>query len=810
MIVVLGQHSQNNNMLKNYIKIAFRGFTRNLSATLINVIGLSIGLACFALIFVYVQNELSYDTFHNDYEKIYRVTTIDQALGVSSNNVGITNPIMPKAAQRELADVVLSTRISGQGRQRVENGDDVLFAENAKYVEPSFFHMFNFPMVEGSDTAKFNAPRKLFLTEEFAERTFKKENPFGKLLNIDDEDWEVVGVLEDTDLNSHLEMDLIMSMYLTQADSNFAQYLDSWQGLGMVGYVKLNDTKNANSVETQMNDLAHSNEVPDFWITKLQPLKDTHLMSANILFDGNNANKGDIIYVYSLSAIALFVILIAAFNFMNLSTAKSSSRAKEVGVRKAMGALKGSLVTQHLSESVLICILSFIISLALIGIISIYVPLGVDGNVFTYLINHPIILTELFGITIVIGLLAGLYPAFVLSKFNSVTILRGQFQTSKKGVWLRKILVVSQFVASITLIIATLLVNRQLEFLKNKNLGFSQEQVLTMSMNDQTLRQNMVTLRDRLLQYDNISNAAMTSNMPGRTFGRTGVTPEGRPEDEENWIVSALSFDEHFLDAMGIELSEGRNYSPEFGTDQQVGIIVNEAFIKQVGWESGIGRKLTMGNNQERTIIGVVKDFHFASMRHAIEPLVMFYNPNANGNLSVKIKGNVNETVSYIESVWTEIYPDYPFEYEFFDQEFAQMFEADDRFSSLVMGFTWLAILIACLGLFGLSAYVAEQRKKEIGIRKVLGSSIQQAVMLLSKEFVMLIVIATVLAFPISYLAVTEWMSDFQYKIDLLSISSIIVFFLAGLLAIGIGLLTVSYQSISASVANPVDSLRSE
>ncbi|MEQ8573828.1 MAG: FtsX-like permease family protein, partial [Fulvivirga sp.] len=415
-----------------------------------------------------------------------------------------------------------------------------------------------------------------------------------------------------------------------------------------------------------------------------------------------------------------------------------------------------------------------------------------------------------FGITIVIGLLAGLYPAFVLSKFNSTTILRGQFQTSKSGVWLRKILVVSQFVASITLIIATLLVNRQLDFLKNKNMGFSQEQVLTMSMNDQTLRQNMVTLRDRLLQYDDISNAAMTSNMPGRTFGRTGVTPEGRPEDEENWIVSALSFDENFLDAMGIEVAEGRNYSPEFGTDQQEGIIVNEAFIKQVGWESGIGRKLTMGNDQERTIIGVVKDFHFASMRHAIEPLVMFYNPNANGNLSVKIKGNVNETVNYIESVWAETYPDYPFEYEFFDQEFAQMFEADDRFSSLVMGFTWLAILIACLGLFGLSAYVAEQRKKEIGIRKVLGSSIQQAVMLLSKEFIVLIIIATILAFPISYLAVTEWMSDFQYKIDLLSISSIIVFFLAGGLAIGIGLLTVSYQSISASVANPVDSLRSE
>lgn len=797
-------------MLKNYFKVAIRGFSKNKSATFINILGLAIGLACFILIFAYVSVELSYDKFNKDYDKIYRVTTIDKALGVSSNNVGITNPVMPVAAREQLSEVVASTRLLGNGKTGIEVGDEVFFAENGKYIESTFFDMFNYPLKEGSDTSKFNSPRKVMLTNEMAKKIFKEENAIGKIVKIDEEDWEVVGILEDTDVKSHMELDLLMSMYPTQADSSFAQYINGWQGLGMIGYIKISNPEAADGVEAKLNDLAHGNDVPDFWVTKLQPLAEAHLQSAQILFDGNNANKGDVIYVYSLSAIAIFVILIAAFNFMNLATAKSSTRAKEVGVRKVMGAVKKSLIYQHLSESILICYISLALALVFVGLGSTYIDLGVDGGVFNYLINHPTNLVIVIGITLLIGLLAGIYPAFVLSSYSSVKILRGQFQTSKSGILLRKTLVVAQFVASVTLIIATLLISRQIDFLKNKNLGFSKDQVLTMQMNDPALNRSMVSFRDKLLQHEQIASASMSSNMPGRTFGRAGVTPEGVPDDDEDWIVSVMSVDQNYLDVMGMEMAEGRNYSEEYSTDQQQAVIVNEAFMKQVGWKEGVGKKVSSGNGNERTVVGVVKDFHFASMRHSIEPLMMFYNPNGNSNLSVKISGDVKIAMNYITNTWKEVYGDYPFEYQFFDNEFAQMYEADEKFSSLVLSFTWLAIFVACLGLFGLSAYVAEQRRKEIGVRKVLGSSVKQAVALLSKEFVILILIANIFAFPLAYMAITSWIEEFQYKIDLLSISSISLFIVSGVLALAIGLLTISYQSIAAAMANPVDSLRSE
>ncbi len=464
----------------------------------------------------------------------------------------------------------------------------------------------------------------------------------------------------------------------------------------MLGYIKLKNPLNYSEVEIMMNELAHKNEVPEFWVTKLQPLSETHLGSSAILFDNNNSKKGDIVYVYSLSTIAVFVLLIAAFNFMNLATARSSTRAKEVGIRKVMGAFKFSLILQHLGESMIICLIAFLIALGLVGIGSNYVPVDISDNVLTYVFNHSELLVSLILITLFIGLLAGIYPAFVLSSFKSVNILRGKFQTSKSGVLLRKVLVVTQFVASVTLIIATLFISKQIDFLKNKDLGFSKDQVLTILMNDPALRQKIKPFRDALLKYETISNSSMTSNMPGRTFGRTGVTPEGMPEDEENWIVSVLSIDENYFSVMGMELVEGRNYSPDRGTDQDLSIIVNEAFVNQLGWKNPIDKKLTMNNDQERRIIGVVKDFHFASMRHSIEPIMMFYNPNNNSNLAIKIDSDIAGTVEFIDKTWNEFYGEHPFEYSFFDQEFANMFESDDKFSELAMSF-YLASHFNCL-----------------------------------------------------------------------------------------------------------------
>ena len=797
-------------MLQNFFKVTFRALIKNSVANTINILGLAIGIACFLLIYINVSNELSYDKFHTDADQIYRITTIDEALGVSSNNVAITSPVLAKTAEAVLPEVLESARMRNQGRMGLEIEDRIVFAEDAKYVEPSFLQLFDFELEDPSDTSRFNAPYKAIVTRALADKLTDPDKVIGSIVNISDDDWEIVGVLEETDNKSHLQLDLLLSMYPSQADSSFAQYLDSWRGLGMVAYIKLAKGADPIAVTEKMNVLTHENEVPDFWITKLQALTDVHLKSADILFDGYNANKGDIVYVYSLSAIAFFIILIAVFNFMNLSTAKSSTRAKEVGVRKTVGASKGSLVLQHLGEAIFICFLSLFLALIVLGLLSPVLGLGFEENILTYIINHGAILYGLLFMVILIGVLAGIYPAFVLSNIKAVNILRGQFKTSSAGVWLRKVLVVAQFVASVSLIVTTLLISKQISYLKNKDLGFSTAQVVTINMGDPSLRDNMVAFRNSLSEFDNVTAVSTSSNMPGRTFGRTGITPEGASEDDETWIVSAMSFDEHYLDVMSMQVVEGRNYSPEFGTDEEAAIVVNESFVEQLGWEEPIGKKLTFGDDDERTIIGVVKDFHFASMRHSIEPLVMFYRREANSNLSILINSDISNTMTSIEGTWQGLYQDYPMEYEFFDQEFGQMFRSDENFSSLVLSFTWLAIFIACLGLFGLSAYIAEQRKKEIGIRKVLGSNVQQAALLITREFVVLILIANILALPVAYFAMNKWLSDFQYHIELLSVSSGLIYLLAASATFALGVITVSYQAVSAALVNPAVSIKAE
>ena len=475
-------------MLKNFFKVTFRALVKNSVANSINILGLAIGIACFLLIYINVSNELSYDTFHTDADQIYRITTIDEALGVSSNNVAITSPVLAKTAEAVLPEVVESARIRHQGRMGLEIADKIVFSENAKYVEPSFLQLFDFKLEDANDSSRFNAPYKAIVSHELAIKLSGEDKIVGSIINISDDDWEIVGVLADSDNKSHLELDILLSMYPSQADSSFAQYLDSWRGLGMVAYIKLAKGTDPIAVTEKLNELTHENEVPEFWITKLQKLTDVHLQSADILFDGYNANKGDIVYVYSLSAIAFFIILIAVFNFMNLSTAKSSTRAKEVGVRKTVGASKSSLVLQHLGEAVIICYISFFLTLLVLGLLSPLLNLGFEENIITYIFNNSTILFGLILLVTLVGILAGIYPAFVLSNIKPVSILRGKFQTSSAGVWLRKILVVAQFVASVALIAITLLISKQINYLKNKDLGFSTAQVVTINMGPITKR----------------------------------------------------------------------------------------------------------------------------------------------------------------------------------------------------------------------------------------------------------------------------------------------------------------------------------
>lgn len=801
-------------MLKTFLLVAIRSFRKNRLTTSINTVGLVLGFSTFSFLAFSVYNDISFDRWHDKSHRTYRFTTIDEALGVSSNEVAISNPRMPLAAKEEIPEVELASRVLYSGQQRMEKGDIGHYSEHSLYVENDFFEIFDLPIQSRDETlTKFEQPHKLILTETFARTIFGDENKIGEVLTIGEQSWEVVGLMDDVKQNSHLEFDVLMSLFPAQSDSSLAQYIDSWNGLGMIGYATLNEGADEIEVEKKMAEIALANDVNGFWIPQLQPLEEIHLGSSGILFDFYHQNKGDRVYVYALSGVATFILLIATFNFVNLTTAQSTTRAKEVGIRKVVGSSKALLISQHMTESVFMAFVAMVLSLLLVYFGVEYIGLNLTFDLAQLISTNSFLIPTMLLLSIIVGALAGLYPSFVLSSIKSVNILRGRFQTSSNGVWLRKTLVVMQFVAAIGMICTTLIVSRQIDFIKNKHLGFDKDQIININIGDPGLADRIESFQQKLEENPSILHTSYSNNMPGRTFGRGGVNLEGGNEDEP-WIVSVMSMDENYLETMDIQLAAGRNYGESYGADQQESIIINQAMMESLGWDEAVGKKLVFGNGENattRTVVGLIEDFHFSSMRHKIEPLMIYYNPGPNSNFNVKVSPeNVRETLEYLEAEWATTFPNYPFDYQFFDQEFNEIFASDEFFAGLVSSFTWLSIILSCLGLFGLSFFMVEQRKKEIGVRKVLGSSIQQIVSLLMKEFVLLIILANLIAWPIAYLFVDRWISDFQYRIDLLNVQNLSVYVFAGLGALIIAMIAVSYKSISAALSNPINSLRDE
>lgn len=791
-------------MFKNYLKIAFRSLRKSKGTSLINILGLSIGMACCVIIFLFVQNELGYDRFHSKSDNIYRVLTIDEALGVSSNLVGITLPALGDAMETNFPEVKNRVRMMPQGRQLINYEQQGFYTEHFAYAEPSLFEVFDFKLVDGDVEKALTEPNTVVFTESMAQRTFGTDNPIGKRIDIGNQTGlEVVGVMADVNQNSHLNFDVVVSMQQADTTSGFAQFLQSWRSISMVTYVELNDPINEMNVEAKMEELIRANDVGDNFKVTLQPLADVHLRSSGILYENYNLNKTDINYVYTLAAVGLFIMLIASFNFMNLSTARSANRAQEVGVRKVFGAIRGQLINQFMVESIVLCLLSFVISIGLVTLVSPLINLPIDQNLALFFLSNPEWVFGALGFVLVLGLFSGSYPALMLSGFDPISILRGAFKTSSNGVILRKSLVIFQFTISISMIIGTAIVYDQLQHQRNIDKGFDPEQIVTLNVGHPSLQQSLPVLMNKLEQNPDVIKTARTNGMPGRTFGRNGVRPEGVPADD-TWIISVFSFDDEFMDLMGMEVVDGRGYDREMQTDQQQAILINEAMAKELTWEEPIGKTLTFGQ-QERTVIGVVKDFHFANMRHKIEPLAMFFTPTNGGNLAIKFEAqDVSNTMTFIQSTWDEVFPNSPLEYRFFDEEFGQQYASDERFGTLVFSFTWLAIFIACLGLFGLSAFTAEQKTKEIGVRKVLGASIAGIVLLLSKQFSQLIGLAVLLAIPVAYYLMNTWLGDFEYRVEI----NWMWFVVSALVAIFIALLTVTFQSVKAATTNPSKSLR--
>ncbi|WP_416867324.1 MAG: ABC transporter permease [Imperialibacter sp.] len=793
-------------LIGNYLKLAFRHLLKSRETSVINLGGLIVGFTCALLIFLFAKNQLSFDDWNTQKDNIYRMLTIDEALGVSSNLVGITMPAIGPAMKTELSQVKETTRISYSGRNLVEYNDVPLYTENCAYVENSIFNVFDLELLAGNKETVLLNPNTAVLTESFAKKVFGVEDPMGKTFEIDNStNMQVVGIVKDLPRNTHLRFDVLASLVPTEADSSTRQFLSTWRSIAITTYAVLEPGASEEATEADMEALIRKNDVGENFSVTLQPLSDVHLSSTGILFDNFNFEKTDLNYVYTLLMVGLFVILIATFNFMNLSTARSANRAKEVGMRKVLGAYKPQLVVQFLSEAILLCTIAMLVSLLAVGLLSSYLNFGIPDNLLVYLLSDATTIVGIVGITLGIGVLAGFYPAFFLSGFQALKVLRGNFKTGKSGVWLRRSLVIIQFTASVTMIIGTVVVGRQLNYIKSIDKGFSEEQIITLSLSDQTVQQKAEAMKNELLQQRGVLSAAYSSSMPGRGFGRRGIRPEGSDPDDV-WIVSVMSVNEDYFPLMGMEIVKGRNYSKDFPADEQQSLIINEAAAAALGWDEPVGKKIGYGP-AERTVVGVVKNFHFASMRHKIEPIIIAYNPNATSTLSVKINATqTKEVLAAMENTWKTMLPAHPYEYTFFDEEFGRQYESDEEFAGLIQNFTWLSIFIACLGLFGLSTFTAEQKVKEIGIRKVLGASVQGIVFLLSQEFLKLVVVACLIAVPIAWYSMDGWLDGFAYRIELKW-----WFFIAATgAAVLISVLTVSYQSIKAAIRNPAGSLRTE
>jgi putative ABC transport system permease protein len=796
-------------MLKSYFITGIRNLLSQKIYSFIKIIGLSLGLAASIMIYLYVQEDLSYDTFHQHYSRIVRLLTIDSAEGVSSKLVGVTQPTLAPAAEEELPEVIESVRFTGGGRYDLSYNDNILKCEAAFRVDPSVFDVFDFNVIDGPKEGILENPGSIAITESLATKIFGDENPIGKTIKLNrTTDLNVTAVLADPPKNSHLKFDLLHSLVPGKDEDGLRQALETWQGIFTFSYLLLDRPIDADDLNAKLQAISKKNNAFEFFTPVVQPLEDVHLRSKEILFE-TNTNKSDILNVYVLSTISGLILLLAVVNFMNLVTAKSAGRAKEVGMRKVIGAVRYQLIGQHLIESVIVTCIA-----AIIAILIVFATVPLLNNTYqrfadVSLLMQPQNVLIILALILVVGILAGLYPAFVLSSFKPILVLKGSFKNSSRGVQLRKSLVVVQFTISIALMVGTGIVFQQMNFIYSTDLGYNREQVISIQQNGDAISRS-TTLKTELLRNENIISAGTSSSRIGQQLGRTNIFPEGST-GETNIITSIMSADENFLPTMNMKMSKGRNFSLDY--DDSLSMIINEEMVRLLKWDEAVGKKISIqtGPNAATdrtayTIIGVVKDFHFATIRHKLEPMFMLYSKD-NGALSIKVKAeNVDETISFVEQTWKKINPGTTFEYAFLDEQFANLYRNEQAFANMFTHFTILALTIAGLGLFALSAFTAEQRKKEIGIRKVLGATNATIFYKLSVEFIVLILVSFVLASAISYFVMEKWLQDFQYSIKI----GIEVFLLAGLASLFIALLTISFQSLKAAFNNPADALRSE
>ena len=789
-------------MIKNLIKTSLRHIRKHSGYSLLNVLGLTLGITSALFLIIYVSDELSYDRYHENADRIYRVSSkITETDDQFTWNVAQI-PMGPQVVQ-DYPEVQSFVRFINMPRALYKFEDKEYIEENFYYADSTLFDIFTYKVIRGEVKSATRDPKKIVLTETVAARYFGSSDPIGKTLTAGDNTYEVTGVIEDVPSNSHFRFDAIA------ARNNLPKQLGTWGNFGVFTYllfprdldIKAFETKIQGMYDAHMKTIFEPLKIKIEYI--LEPITKIHLYSTN---PGEPEPTGSITYVIIFGIVALFLVLIAAMNYMNLATARSTSRAREVGLRKVVGSRRGPLVAQFLSESVVLTIISLIISIILLIVLLPKFNLLAGKSFNLSMLYSPAVIVSVIGVILIVGILGGSYPAFFLSRFSPVTVLKGEITQGSAGSLFRKILVVIQFTISVAMIVCTLVVFRQLKYLKNMDQGFNQENVLTLQLNQGMVRKYPV-LKLALMENNDIKYVTSTNTQIGEGSGKVIFnmeTDQGMAQRGINFAV----VDHDFVDALGITMVNGRDFQQDMPSDTLTGVVVNETLAKRMGWTDAISKKAELGDENQISarVIGVMKDYHQTGMYNEIESLLLVYR-ELNNIIYVKLSGNNPEqTLSFIESKWKEVFPDQPFTYTFLSERFNRQFEADEKRGLIFTMFTILAILIACLGLFGLASYMVEQRTKEIGIRKVFGANENVIVRLISRDFIILIGISIIIALPAAYYFMSNWLENYVYRTKI----GALLLIGAALLTIVITFITISYKAYQAAIMNPANSLKTE
>lgn len=797
-------------MLRTTLKLLFRHARRAKSQALLNILGLAIGLASCVLILMFVQHERSFDQFHERADRLYRVT-YDEFRNGTQRYLGTVSPPVGPALVDTYPEVTQAVRLRDAGRT-LFSSDNRRFYENAFfYADSSFFDVFSFPLQRGNPSTALAAAGSVVITSEIAEKYFGTADPLGQTLRMNDAtDLTVTGILAEPPRNSHLAFDFLISFPTFRVPMGYPVTLESWGWVSFPTYITLAPGTDPAAFEAKLPDFIAAHFSPErvpHMKLRLQAVTDVYL-------DGpatDDMRSGNAAYVYSLFGIAVLIVLLASFNFMSLSTVQAVQRSKEVSIRKILGAEQRTLQRHYLLESTVGALTSLLLAIGLVELGLLGLEYGLGWSLELARSDVFMLLATLLGITILIGVIGGIYPALLLATFRPTDIMKGQLRTGQRGIRFRHVLMTLQFTIAIALLASTFIVVRQMQYVQTKDLGFEEEGIITLHAPGMELLSRYDALREHLTQQTQVLSVSKGGGLLDGNQGSVPIYAEGAGEEPVR-PMNLLSLHYEYVETLGLHVTAGRAPSRAIVTDSADAVMLNqaaaEALAMQVdGWHDPVGKQIRIGDIMEGRVIGIVEDFHFTSLHASIAPAVLYFPRTAIDKVFVRVQpGNVARTLATLEASWNHVFPDYPFTFTFLDDHLQRLYDTDQRFLQLVLAFSILTVLVACLGLYALVAFVTHLRMKEIGIRKVLGATSRELIVLLLKPFLLTIAAANVLAWPLGYLGMQRWLQAFAYRME----PSLLLFVSAGLLALILALLTVSHLSYKAARLNPVDSLRQE